>query len=121
GSLIEQSASFPGSPPPLIALLRWISFRALRAASRASAANNLFQNFFGNFGIAFEILIHLFIDNNLYGALYFRVTQLGFSLPLELRFRHLDAQYRRHAFPEIISGYLDITFNKFVIFGVFFQ
>src|SRR5438874_661295 len=39
GSRSEQSASLPGRPPPVRALLRTVS-RALRAASRARAAIN---------------------------------------------------------------------------------
>src|SRR5207247_899541 len=39
GSRSEQSASLPGRPPPVSALLRTVS-RALRAASRARAAIN---------------------------------------------------------------------------------
>ncbi len=41
GSLMEQSASFPGRPAPSIAFLRRAISRALRDASRASAARKL--------------------------------------------------------------------------------
>ena len=46
GSLEEQSASLPGSPPPVNMFLRCTSSRALRAASRARAAMNYFLNDF---------------------------------------------------------------------------
>ena len=39
GSLLEQSASLPGMPPPDIGDLRCTDSRALRAATRACAAN----------------------------------------------------------------------------------
>ena len=39
GSLLEQSASLPGIPPPLIGDLRCTDSRALRAATRAVAAS----------------------------------------------------------------------------------
>ena len=45
GSRSEQSANFPGSPPPVSALLRTVS-RALRAASRARAAVMAFSKTF---------------------------------------------------------------------------
>ena len=45
GSRSEQSASLPGNPPPVSALLRTVS-RALRAASRARAAVIAFSKTF---------------------------------------------------------------------------
>ena len=45
GSRSEQSASLPGRPPPVSALLRTVS-RALRAASRALAALSAFSTTF---------------------------------------------------------------------------
>ena len=43
GSLLEQSASFPGSEPPSRALLRLISSRAFRAAALLRADNTAFS------------------------------------------------------------------------------
>ena len=43
GSLMEQSASFPGNPPPSNAFLRLVKSRAFLAASRASAARKHFS------------------------------------------------------------------------------
>jgi hypothetical protein len=55
-SVLMQSRSLPGSPPMLSADLRRTSSRALRAASRASAACSPFaENDLGTLGILLEI------------------------------------------------------------------
>ena len=86
GSLIEQSASLPGSDDDSSALLRRVSSRALRAASRARIAAIALLTICRRVGrVLLEELRELLVDRLLDEAAHPRVPELRLRLPLELR------------------------------------
>jgi hypothetical protein len=89
---IEQSASLPGRTPVSSALFLRVRSRALRAASRARAAESAFSMIARPPGVLLEELGELLVDHALDGALDLAVAQLGLGLPLELRLLDLDRE-----------------------------
>ncbi len=105
-SRVVQSMSLPGRPPPERTPLRLrTSSRALRAASRASAASIAFcDDLLGRGRVLFEELAELVVDDLGDDPLDLAVAQLGLGLPLELRVGHADADDRGEPFLEVLAG-----------------
>ena len=104
GSVIEQSASLPGRPPPPSADLRRISSRALRAAWRARlAAITLFTIGAGLGGVLLEELRKLGVARGLDEAADRGVAELGLRLALELRLAQLHRDDRGQALAAVVA------------------
>ena len=103
---MEQSISLPGSPPPERTPLRLrTSSRALRAASRASAASKRLANDpLGHSRVGLKKLGQPLVDDPGGDPLNLAVAQLGLGLTLKLRVGNPDADDRREAFLEVLTS-----------------
>ena len=101
GSVIEQSASLPGRPPPTSAVFRRMRSRAFRAAWRARLAAISLLTIGLRLGrVLLEVLGQLRVADRLDEPADRRVAELGLGLALELRLAQLHRDDRGQALTE---------------------
>ena len=104
GSLIEQSASLPGSDMLSSADLRRVSSRALRAARRArEAAIALVMIWRASVGFSSKNSASFGVHRRLDEAGDRRVAELRLRLALELRVLELDRDHRREPLAHVLA------------------
>ena len=95
----------PGREPPSRTLLRRASSRALRAASRARAAETAFSTILrADRRVLLEEVAQALADDALDDALDLAVAELGLGLALELRLAELDGDDGRQALADVVAG-----------------
>ncbi len=115
GSRSEQSASLPGSPPPLSALLRTVS-RALRAASRATRrVERLVDDLLRDAGVLLEVLHQAVVDDRRRDALDLGRDELDLGLRLEAGIRVLDREHDHEALAHVVAGDRGILFLQQIV------